>query len=661
MVIGGTLGKQWLGIQGHLFLREGTSSHSLLLPYTYALFLEERGCATCHQIPLPHLQQGSLYFPFEHPSLKLKIVRACEHAERRWDTWIKQGRIDIRGFPHLPLKEWQPSTPLPTPTVHLYRHQTHFVPLSLRALTTSSLSDAIRQSYLDGLSLIFTPHPSLSKEPFIFPLYKALETPLTWNNFLYHFVLLLPDTLEVTQSPLLRISWQQMGSEETHEIIIALNGTDALINQAASFPLWQPLPFTIDLQRESPSLLILTSDEEKGAFYAFDTCGRFFSYPFSSTTLSNCFSYEEGFGGYESDVSLPLFPFPTDRQTKEAAHAHALTEQLHTLLANGSPPLSPPLALFSAACQQAQCDRVSAFIHFLQQWKNSPHSLFSAHHSSSRDLDSILLHLNWSEVSEEEWQQIQQITRWGAREESVLSTISSPLVREGHLLSAYFLLYGIDPRFLSSSLSQQENEFDVIIRYLYSVHSIATPSPLTLYTGVRPRFAPLPLSIKQEEQRPGITLEVSQRGEQPEFIHLLYDPAALEEKWPIIGGRYLIRFQPLLQPLPYSLYLQNARLIPYPHSSQIYSYESDITLMSSDAMPLQQTLSMNRVYETSHGHRLYLAGISRSPQPGKAYAKLVINYDPVKHYLTYPGAYCLFIGSALLFYRSYKRQSKGVI
>ena len=60
---------------------------------------------------------------------------------------------------------------------------------------------------------------------------------------------------------------------------------------------------------------------------------------------------------------------------------------------------------------------------------------------------------------------------------------------------------------------------------------------------------------------------------------------------------------------------------------------------------------MNNVYETKDGYRFYLANMT----PESKQAQLIVNHDPVKYILTYPGGVILALGIILLFWRSNKR------
>ena len=153
-------------------------------------------------------------------------------------------------------------------------------------------------------------------------------------------------------------------------------------------------------------------------------------------------------------------------------------------------------------------------------------------------------------------------------------------------------------------------------------------------------------SKKIEENTPRITFK-TQSGD---FFCLTYDKHGEGLKWPILHGKYLTRFQPKFTDLPYKVRLRQARQINYPNTNQPYSFESDLIFTDlKTGAETQKTISMNNVYETWDGYRFYLANIAR--QEGSAnHIQIVVNRDPAKYWLTYPGAIVLSLGILLLFW-----------
>ena len=104
--------------------------------------------------------------------------------------------------------------------------------------------------------------------------------------------------------------------------------------------------------------------------------------------------------------------------------------------------------------------------------------------------------------------------------------------------------------------------------------------------------------------------------------------------------------------------LRNARQINYPNSSQPYSFESDLIIADiANHTAVEKTVSMNNVHETWDGYRFYLANITPGEETAVQRIQLVVNHDPAKYLLTYPGALIMTLGIVLLFWlRPYKKR-----
>ena len=84
---------------------------------------------------------------------------------------------------------------------------------------------------------------------------------------------------------------------------------------------------------------------------------------------------------------------------------------------------------------------------------------------------------------------------------------------------------------------------------------------------------------------------------------------------------------------------------------QPFSYESDLFVKDEIKNPFKAvTVSMNRVYESIQGYRFYLSNISSVGQSAIQKIQLVVNYDPVKYTVTYPGALLVALGIFSLFW-----------
>ncbi len=62
---------------------------------------------------------------------------------------------------------------------------------------------------------------------------------------------------------------------------------------------------------------------------------------------------------------------------------------------------------------------------------------------------------------------------------------------------------------------------------------------------------------------------------------------------------------------------------------------------------------MNEVHETSDGYRFYLSGMGPLDRYGVKNVQLVVNRDPAKYLLTYPGAILVSLGILLLYKKKF--------
>ncbi|WP_039376566.1 hypothetical protein, partial [Parachlamydia acanthamoebae] len=62
------------------------------------------------------------------------------------------------------------------------------------------------------------------------------------------------------------------------------------------------------------------------------------------------------------------------------------------------------------------------------------------------------------------------------------------------------------------------------------------------------------------------------------------------------------------------------------------------------------------VYETWDGYRFYLANMTPATENSAKRVQIVVNYDPAKYILTYPGAIILSMGILLLFWSPYRKK-----
>lgn len=696
MIIGGTMIKNRFGLQGQMSVWEGSASRQVLLPHTYAIYLEgkEPGIrqVKSSMMPLDSFRQN-IFFPHHFPDVKCKLIGYAPHAAEKPEAWIKESKGYLSGFPPLPVQNWDISQPLPPGSSHLRAMGNSLETWSIKILRTAHVQEAILQTYLEGLTLRMKEKDG-TVDPLEIPLQKALQEPFTYADALFSLSLHFP--ADHTSALFLALNWASAEGGGKGKFSISLKGDNALFIQSDPVDVLKPR-FTVDLSRPHPSLCLVEDPEGKTHFFAFDRYGRIHGETFDPSKLKSLVSYDEGFGGYSVQAVVPIPSFPAAREDKERADAFQLVGQLKAALASG-PSLAPPLQFFNEACRKAHVEFAAAFIQFLTEWNRAPSFLFNTKNALPSPLDQVLNNLDWKEITGKDLQgalwtcrlfeQLEDGMRHG---DSLLNQLESnqwPFIQEikeemdnprpsplnllaqqisglipflpaleshneqAALLSAYLRIYGIDYQSLFPAREGDKEDFEGLEAYWKAQPSFAEAKiqqSIIFETPLTNQIIPETPPLKLEDRRPGIVLEI-QQGQDKQTFALAYDSTASGMKWPVLKGNFVARLQPDSRELPYRLRLRQARQISYPQSSQVYSYESDLLITEDGKLPISQTLSMNHVHETWDGYRFYLSGIGKSADSSLNHIQLAVNHDPAKYILTYPGALLVFTGIILLFW-----------
>lgn len=379
---------------------------------------------------------------------------------------------------------------------------------------------------------------------------------------------------------------------------IPLSGTDALQNYNLQHPRMGMLPFTVDIKMQ-PVILAIRDEDDNDHVYAIDQYGRVSYKKFNTHQPELLNVYDKGFGGY----TLPLeIPQSLDRETGRRMALLRLAAIFAEALETGEA-LAPPLAELKKGCEKAGYPLPEVVVAFLEEWFRTS----SWDYPEGRPLSPVLHKI------------FEHVEPAGMRAEEKAAEMSSQL-----------RTYGLH-------LSQIPIPYD-------NLPTITLEAPLI------PVYTPKEAAVKLEENQPKIVLVLSEQGNQ-EAIHLAYDRYASGLKWPVLGGRYLVRFQPAVYTLPYHIRLHDARAVSYPNSTQPYAYEADIQVVDKQTgHMLEKRLRMNAVHQTWDGYRFYLANIDPLDNSQVQRAQIVVNRDPAKYWLTYPGAFILTLGIVLLFW-----------
>ncbi len=407
------------------------------------------------------------------------------------------------------------------------------------------------------------------------------------------------------------------------DVQIPLNGSGALLNAKG-----------IDLHH-TPTLALIQDPYEAIHLFFFDKFGRVHNQIFRSEKLERFAVYDEGFGGYAAYAEIPVYT-----QSREEKN-QTITQLLETEISKADPKtLAPPLQLLYRACPDtfAEC-----FLRFLSNRDSLP-SLdwdqlesneykalrWSANYFSDVNSKKDLIRKGWPlplpDLEGEELMAsvIQQVFSIGDQLPD-----DSPLVSDETLFSTYLRAYGISLSSITPPLEQ----------IAFNKKTITIECPITY------KVRPAESLTKMEDNLPVVTLQFPSK----ERLTLPFDQLGTGLCRPTSDGQCLARFQSALKKIPYRVRLRNARQITYANSNQPFSYESDL-IVSSGNKTKEVKISMNQVHETWDGYRFYLSSISPPHEEDVKRVQLIVNYDPAKYWLTYPGGVIVSLGILLLFW-----------
>lgn len=588
MILAGCLVKNYFGIQGSMSLIEGSGSNKIFQAESYAIRVEKRGS---DHLAAEYLLNETYKEIF--PELSIQLLDFSPHATEHYDFWFKGNQLIIHGLQPFRVQELKSANEELLISGKVRFHPLNPDPVKIIALRTAEVPEALSK---------------ISKDPELKP----------------------------------------------------------------------ALVFIQDLKRNTYLNAISSQND------------TFFS-TFKDALPDPILVYSEGYGGYGIQWKLPASFYSNGSLDKEAAVLIDLKKQLREGVEKGTE-LAPPLKIFQNACWEVGVDFASAFIEYLHYWKKNGHWIFESG-NLPKQMDRVLAVLPWINASKKDlqaciWMQSMvkniegdlfiYLKRKGwplasalqnlrtctgpCRPEEIpvllealfrqiysaaehLPETSLPSVNEyGGLFSLWLRLYGIHPEtIIPDALQSNSNEKQPSLETVLEMPEIILEGPISV------RHTPEKPLNKLEENLPRIRLGVSS-GIQKEVISLIYDRNGMGLKWPTLNGQYLLRFQPHFQEIPYRLRLRNARQICYPGTSQPYSYECDLIITDKSGTQLERTISMNNVHETWDGFRFYLSGMAPAEEGTIKKVQIIVNHDPGKYYLTYPGAFFLSLGVVLLFW-----------
>jgi len=723
MILGGALAKHYFGLQGTLSVLEGSGSHEIFESDSYAIFLEDREGLSAYY-PLQKTLAGGFKKTIMNngKEFKINLLQYFPHSVERMASWIKGDHLSIQGLHPMPIQEIDEKVEIIESSGKV-RFHSNAPPHAIYALRSSDPSSIVAKIYRQHAFIRIgeRANGALLVEC---PLEEALQKPIFWidnqgSKHLVKMTLNFPfSSIDGFNAPAIEIQFIRNDSPAQH-MTVPLDGGQALLNLNKTTPYLGDLPWTVDIVRD-PAILFIEDTQKDVHIVTFDDYGQIGSKIIHSDNLGSIFSYQRGFGGYSVRTSLsPIGSF--GRIIREEVLLQQISHQLQ-LAIDKKIQLSPPLQIVYEACLNSGRDFAEIVMDYLKHWANSPRWLYPEEEPLSPRVSSVLEHLDWNSLPA----QILQACKWTTlffrplepslqqgsdffellrdkkwpllsileaqrpsqglctTEESatLLTMLTQQIFAAANLsrlhddlsfeqsdaqknalwLSAYFRAHEIH---LSSILPQPsvEEMFALLKEYTLKRNLPNIFDPIELETFITPMHKALPQKKKVEDNSPSVVLHVQQERNS-QMIALTYDRQGNGLKWPIFQGAYSLRFQPLFREIPYHLRLRSARQINYANSSQPFSFESDL-LITDRRTGIQQekTISMNHVHETWDGYRFYLASMTPSGETDVKHVRIIVNYDPTKYWLTYPGACILSLGIILLFwmrpYQKRKNQNKG--
>lgn len=700
MVIGGVLIKNSFGVQGSMSITEGSSSQEIFLGNTHVIHLEKRAEDASEIITADYPIKDNSPFtlltsskPFSE--VQLKLLNLYPHSREKFETWIKKDVAVISGFPIIPVVEMKHQ--LLGAAKKLRTNNKQLELWYLLAFKTVDVADISQEVYVEGTKLIFknaTTYDLMQTTT----LKEALASPVALNGIQVATSLHWNYSAENGfQDPYLAFEFRfPEGNQETMQV--PLNGERSLQNINVSSQHLGNLSIAVSVARH-PTLLFAVDPANDVHYFVYDSFGRVYSQIFHTDAISDLMVYDRGFGGYFVQAKIPFPNFATDNETMEKTALWKLSNRLKNSL-EAKAELAPPLELLALACQDANEDFCECCIELLRLWDKSHAWILSDNTLLTPKLRKVLDHLDWSlvpeshlngtlwatqlfrtmppntqdffnELKEHGWPLPMGIKAKMTSEElgSMLDGLTMQVFSLGDqpfflqqaekdhvlLLTTYLRVFGIH---LQNIMPAVQPTWEEVREYLVSkgqdipeFSEVAIETPLT--TLHQPE---MPLQ-KMEDNRPLAHLQVS-TDQLSERITVAYDRYGINLKWPILNGSYLIRFQSQFQKIPYRIRLRDARQVNYPNSLQPYSYESDVIISNQQGEIVDEaTISMNHVYETWDGYRFYLASLSPANENEIQKIQVVVNYDPAKYWLTYPGGIIVTTGIILLFWmRPYRKR-----
>ncbi len=617
MILMGVIVKSYYGVQGNMRIVEGSGTDLIAISNSFSLHIEKRandgvGLLT-DALPMKEDWRGKMIAKIpkssKFPHLKIDPIAYIPHAIEQPQSWLKGNVGYIYGFsPFLTadLDEHKNSLPVSS---RLALNPSNKAEWNVIAGNTANVSNTIQKAFLQECRVLVS-DAHTNAPLYTGKLLDTLKTPVFLKEGTLRLSLqlnFLPTQGFEEPSLIASLIENDMHSHSLPiEIEVPLSGSRAIFNKQTSTNASKRSSINIDLQN-TPTLLLLGAPNREIYLCAFGPHGEVYCEQPSSIVM-----YDQGFGGYSQQAKIPC-NILSRRECEEAFLKHVAQKM--------------DWKMFSAKDLKT-C-----------HWMSKLFDQLEPRLAQGENFYDLLCEHEWPMVSQFQGLKTSEIFKLLAMQLNAVAdqlpevAIPEDQVVKAKLLQIYFQLRVID-------LQELPEMAEIIER---RDRWTTLESPLTMQHDPA-----APLS-KLEDNLPVMTFRM-QEGKRVEEIALAYDHGANGLKWPIFQGKYLVRFQPHLERIPYRVRLRSARQVNQINSSQPYSYESDLIIGDGNVGNIETTLSMNTVYETWDGYRFYLANIDSGSDVGAKEVQIVVNHDPAKYYLTYPGAIVLSLGIFLLFW-----------
>lgn len=692
MIIAGTAIKSWVGIQGTMGILEGAATDTIHLPDTYALRIESRSGEDDRGIAREFHLTTDLFGSFTgevsqkdktfFPQLKLQLLSFHPHSSERIASWIKHDALSIHGFPSVPVGMEAYGPLIPNGPVW-----------TLKALKAATPQETLRKELAERLSVRFYPNEKRFLLKDLLQQRQSIDEGVEAEASL-----ILAEGADLAGDASIRLTYYRKG-EAPASVSLSLTGPAIGWNHIQDKGRGFPPPYKA-LLSATPSLIVIEDSDWNISLCAINEGGGLFYKNFLPELPSTIALYDKGYRGMGVIAELPFtLPQPSQLDYERALLAFLAASLQSTNKEESG--LSPPLLALKKACDYRGKDFGQVLGEFLLAWQNSGSLLYPRDYPLPNDQVDVMAALPiasmdhqtrkallWSSLLSDE---IEPRLKSGEDLFSILRSLHWPLIHQleegsrtpreqlhllfqqvlavavslpypdiaidpspefqARLLSAYLLAYQISLDDLADS------QLDLLDQHWASLmkQEGVVPQPIQLETSLKPLYAPIPPTKKLEDNRPLIKVLAAFNGKH-EQVELVYHPHATGLSTPILDGRFLIRFQPQEIKIPTLVRLRDARQLLYSNSSQAFSYESDLLIypLNASGFPSGEefpvTISMNNVYENPQGYRFYMANLYPPTETAAQRAQIVVNYDPVRYWLTYSGAFILSLGIILIFW-----------